>query len=124
MKTNIKNIKEACIAAFLIAIIVIRWKTPDENATWISTINSIGVIVAWGDLFYETCKTNKDAKNIKIFIVLSVIISIVGIIPFAGICTSYIHLNVKQNDTLTLVALLLTLSKNFFKELITAIIGN
>lgn len=115
-----KNIKEVCIAVFLSVIIFIRFQIDDDKAQWIAIVNFAGLLIALIDLFYSVYHKNKDKNSwkIKVYTFVVIFVLIILMIPFALICTQYIPVTPKMNDFFTLMALLLTLSKQLWMDTI------
>lgn len=116
---KIDIIKEACIFVFFIVLIIIRHSIDNESVFWITIVNCIAVGVSLIDLFFIICRDNNLSLRIKYFIIMSVFIALVCVCVFGLICTKYIILTAKDNDILTLTALLLALCKNFINTFIT-----
>lgn len=115
-----KNVKEICIAVFFIVVIVIRFNIPDDNVSWISTVNYTGLLVSVIDLLYDTYKCSKKENNV--FIAVCVVILLMLMVPLALLCTNFINITPKINDFFTLSALLLTLSKNVWRDFIIEVL--
>lgn len=113
-----KNIKEICIVVFLGVIIFVRFQVPDNKVQWISIVNFAGLLIALIDLFYTIYHNNKNNDKIKSYIFIVIVILAIIMIPFALICTQYVSVSPKINDFFTLLALLFTLSKQLWIDII------
>lgn len=97
----------------------VRYFIDNENVFWITIVNCVAVGVSLADLFIAICQDNNNSLKIKVFIIVCVIIAFVCVCVFGLICTKYIILDTRDNDLLTLTALLLALCKNFINTFIT-----
>lgn len=120
-KTKIKNIKELCIVAFLITVILIRFRIADDDATWIAVVNYSGFLISIFDVLTESLKKSSVPKKFS-FLVMGTIIFIALMVPLALLWTNFVTITSKWNDTFTLLALMFSLGKNMFVDLIVELI--
>lgn len=116
-----KNIKELCILVFFTTVIFIRFNISDNNVAWLSIVNFTGLLVSMIDLVYSLYHRNENSRKIKSFIIFSTTVLAILMIPLALIATQYITVTPKVNDLFTLLALLITLSKQLFIDIVEQI---
>ena len=106
-----QKVAKLAILAFLAVVLLIRILIPDEQSFWIEFINYTGVCVAGVDLYLK-CYTTAD--KFKIIIGVAVIALLVIVLGAALILTNIWQLDSRQNDILTITALLLSLPSDLY----------
>lgn len=109
--TTKQKVAKFAVLAFLAGVLLIRIYIPDDQSVWIEIINYSGVCVAVGDL-YSKCYTTTD--KFKIVTGIAAIIMLLLALGAAFILTNIWQLNSRQNDVLTIIALLLSLPSDLY----------
>lgn len=99
------------IAIFLVAVFIIRLLIPDTQSVWIEIINYAGVCVALIDLYLK-CYTKTD--KFKVITGIAVLVLVALGVGAALMLTNILQLNSRQNDILTIFALLLSLPSDLY----------
>lgn len=106
-----QKMSKFAVFVFLLAMLVIRLWIPDSQSAWIEIINYLGVCVAGADLYLK-CYTTAD--KFKIVTGIAVIILLALVCGAALIITNIWQLNSRQNDVLTITALILSLPSDLY----------
>ncbi len=99
------------ILAFLTVVLLIRIWIPDGQSVWIEIINYASVCVAGADLYLK-CYTTADKFKIITGIAGLILLALVG--GAALMLTNIWQLDSRQNDILTITALLLSLPSDLY----------
>ena len=106
-----QKMAKLAVLAFLAVVLFVRVRIPDNQSVWIEIINYTGVCVAGADLYLK-CYTTVD--KFKIITGIAVIILLALVFGAALILTNIWQLDSRQNDILTITALLLSLPSDLY----------
>lgn len=120
------GIWQIIIWVILLILIIIRF-TDDSilPANWIWIINYIGMCVAFLNLFIEKCNKlrDKNHKNFKPFLGLTILISIAVCILGVGVGMLQSTKNKDCiNDVITLLSVFFSLSKNIWDSILNWVV--
>lgn len=116
-RTKVKILGTIEVVVLLVLIIVRLFISSDENI-WISTLNYVGLMLAYVSLYFEV---RADCLNYKKFDFVTgiFVISIIPLTILAGvIATGLITLSTKSNDIILLITLLISLPMQLYKSII------
>lgn len=109
--TTKQKIAKFVVLIFLAVVLLIRLLVSDDQSGWIEIINYAGVCVAVADLYLKCYVT---ADKFKIVTGVAVIILLVLVAGAALMLTNIWQLDSRQNDILTITALLLSLPSDLY----------
>ena len=115
MKDHTKNrILEIIVFFVLLTLIFVRFVISEDNNTWISLLNYLGLFIAVGSLFLTLCDEFSSREKFSViaggFLIVLIILAIIAGLIFAGI----IELNTKWNDIILLLTLLASLPTRLY----------
>lgn len=112
------NFSLCIIVVILITLIVIRLTLPEGSYPWINAINYMGFVVAIVSLFFtfhsKYGQYKKTYPIIGVFMLLSTILIIIGVLIFTNILVP----TSKANDSIMLLTLLISLPSELYIQLI------
>lgn len=122
--TKNKGLYKWLIFVFLLAILIIRLLIKDGQSKAIQIISLLGVIVAFIDLYNDLYKVNYKKDKFQLVSGLAMVIIVILMIILAGMFWNCIVLGSKGNDTLTILALLISLPSDLYCSWIMKYIDN
>lgn len=109
--TKKRKLAKFAVLFFLVAVLCIRLLIRDDEVVWIQLINYTGVGIAGADLYFK-CYTKED--KFKIVTGIVAILGVAFVVGIALMLTNIWRLDSRQNDSLTIAALLISLPSDLY----------
>ena len=116
----LQHIKDIAIIVGVSELIRIRYT--QESVDWIAHVTYIGLMIAMYDLLLECILKFYKKRGFSIFLVVSLVLTIISILKIIDIFTGVRVLSSKTIDIYTLVTLAISLPRQFYISLIGLIL--
>lgn len=109
-----KYIGQWCVFILLSLLLVGRFFLNDEHSRWVQYIGYMGVIIALADLYGNVYRKNHKEDKFRVIMGLAVVVAVVLMGIVVAMILDFIVLGNKENDLLTILALLISLPNDLY----------